>query len=89
MIAYALTFGYVSVALALLFNLWRTYQGPTVMDRMLAIDTLVINIIIMLTLFGIDNGVTIYFEVSLLFAMLGFISTVAYCRFILRGDVIE
>lgn len=89
MIAYALTFGYFSVALALLFNLWRTYQGPTVMDRMLAIDTLVINIIVMLTLFGIDQGVTIYFEVSLLFAMLGFISTVAYCRFILRGDVIE
>ena len=89
MIAYALGFGYLAVALALLFNLWRTYQGPTVMDRMLAIDTLVINIIIMLTLFGIDEGVTIYFEVSLLFAMLGFISTVAYCRFILRGDVIE
>lgn len=89
MIAYALGFGYFAVALALLFNLWRAYQGPTVMDRMLAIDTLVINIIIMLTLFGIDQGVTIYFEVSLLFAMLGFISTVAYSRFILRGDVIE
>lgn len=89
MIEHALTFGYIAVAVSLLFNLWRAAQGPTLMDRILAIDTMVINIIVLLTLFGIGQGVTIFFEASLLFAMLGFISTVAYCRFILRGDIIE
>jgi multicomponent K+:H+ antiporter subunit F len=38
---------------------------------------------------GIQQGVQIYFEVALLIAMLGFVSTVAMARFILRGDIIE
>ena len=38
---------------------------------------------------GIYKGVQIYFEVALLIAMLGFVSTVALARFILRGDIIE
>ena len=48
-----------------------------------------INMIALLTLFGIDRGTTVYFEASLLFAMVGFISTVAYAKFVLRGDIIE
>lgn len=59
------------------------------MDRVLAVDTMVINIIALIILFGIQQRTTIFFEAALLFAMFGFISTVAYCRFVLRGDVIE
>jgi multicomponent K+:H+ antiporter subunit F len=59
------------------------------MDRVLAIDTMVINTIALIILFGIQQHSTVYFEAALLFAMFGFISTVAYCRFVLRGDVIE
>ena len=50
---------------------------------------MVINIIALIILFGIQQRTTIFFEAALLFAMFGFISTVAYCRFVLRGDVIE
>jgi multicomponent K+:H+ antiporter subunit F len=89
MIAYALVFGFFAVSLALLLNLWRLVSGPTAMDRVLAIDTMVINTIALIILFGIQHTTTVYFEAALLFAMFGFISTVAYCRFILRGDVIE
>jgi len=89
MIGYALNFGFFAVSLALLLNLWRLISGPTVMDRVLAIDTMVINTIALIILFGIQQGTTVYFESALLFAMFGFISTVAYCRFVLRGDVIE
>jgi len=35
------------------------------------------------------QGTALYFEVSLIIAMLGFVSTVAYARFVLRGDIIE
>ena len=89
MIEYALMFGFFAVSLALLLNLWRLVRGPSLMDRVLAVDTMVINAIALIILFGIQQRTTIFFEAALLFAMFGFISTVAYCRFILRGDVIE
>jgi multicomponent K+:H+ antiporter subunit F len=89
MIAYALMFGFAAVSIALLLNLWRLAKGPTVMDRVIAVDTMVINAIALIIYYGIYHDTTVYFEAALLFAMFGFISTVAYCRFILRGDVIE
>lgn len=89
MIEPALDFGFFAVSLALLLNLWRLLRGPSVMDRVLAVDTMVINTIALIILFGIEQRTTMFFEAALLFAMFGFISTVAYCRFILRGDVIE
>jgi multicomponent K+:H+ antiporter subunit F len=88
-IEHALTFGYVAVSIAVLLNLWRLLRGPSLMDRVLAVDTMVINVIALIILFGIQQRTTVFFEAALLFAMFGFISTVAYCRFILRGDVIE
>lgn len=89
MIEYALDFGFFALSLAVLLNLWRLLRGPSLMDRVLAVDTMVINIIALIILFGIQQRTTIFFEAALLFAMFGFISTVAYCRFVLRGDVIE
>ena len=89
MIAYALDFGFFALSLAVLLNLWRLLRGPSLMDRVLAVDTMVINIIALIILFGIQQRTTIFIEAALLFAMFGFISTVAYCRFVLRGDVIE
>lgn len=89
MIGYALTFGFVAISAALVMNLYRLLTGPTVIDRVLAGDTMVINVIALIILYGIEQSTTVYFEAALLFAMFGFISTVAYCRFVLRGDVIE
>ncbi|MBC9072261.1 K+/H+ antiporter subunit F [Thauera sp. CAU 1555] len=89
MIEHALNFGYVAVSMAVLLNLWRLLRGPSLMDRVLAVDTMVINVIALIILFGIQQRTTVFFEAALLFAMFGFVSTVAYCRFILRGDVIE
>lgn len=89
MIEYALSFAFAAVAIALIMNLWRLAIGPTVMDRVLAGDTMVVNTIAIIILYGIQNNTTLYFESALLLAMFSFISTVAYCRFVLRGDVIE
>jgi len=89
MISAALTFAFACFALGLVLNLWRVLAGPAASDRILALDTMVINAIALLILLGIWQGSAIYFEVSMLFALVGFVSTVAYCRFLLRGDVIE
>ena len=50
---------------------------------------MVINSIAVLILYGILQSTPVYFEASMLIAMVGFVSTVAYCRFVLRGDIIE
>jgi len=89
MIDYALGFGFVATSVALLLNLWRLGAGPTLVDRLLAADTMITNTIALIILYGIRQATSLYFEAALLFAMFGVISTVAYCRFVLRGDVIE
>ena len=89
MIAYALTFAFGCFGLGLLFCMWRLAKGPDSADRILALDTLVINVIALLVLYGIWRGTAVYFEAAMLVAMVGFVSTVAYCRFVLRGDIIE
>lgn len=85
----ALIVTFVTLALGQLLAMVRLVLGPTPGDRILALDTMVINAIGLVVVLGIYQGVQIYFEVSLLIAMLGFVSTVALARFILRGDIIE
>jgi multicomponent K+:H+ antiporter subunit F len=85
----ALIIAFVALALGQLFSMVRLVLGPTPGDRILALDTMVINALGLVVALGIFQGVQIYFEVSLLIAMLGFVSTVALARFILRGDIIE
>ncbi|MEZ5752459.1 MAG: K+/H+ antiporter subunit F [Paracoccaceae bacterium] len=89
MIVYAIFFAAICFALGLLMNLWRLIVGPERSDRILALDTMAINAITLLILMGMHLGFALYFEVSMLFALVGFISTVSYCRFLLRGDIIE
>ncbi len=80
---------FVVVAVALLLNLYAAIRGPSVVDRLLALDTMYINSIALLLLYGVYLGTSLNFEVALLIAMLGFVSTVAVCKFLLRGDIIE
>lgn len=85
----ALTFAFVVVVIAQIMSMVRLFIGPDTGDRILALDTMVVNAIGLIVLLGIAQGTQIYFEVSLIIAMLGFVSTVAYARFVLRGDIIE
>ena len=89
MILYALYFAFICFGIAQLFCVYRVVVGPGVGDRILALDTMSINFIALIGLFGITFNTSMYFEIMLLFAMVGFISTVAYAKFLLRGDVIE
>ncbi len=88
-VTYALWFAFACFGLGLLFTGYRVVYAPGVTDRVLALDTMVINFIALIILYGIQESSAMYFESTLLFAMVGFISTVAYAKFILRGDVIE
>ncbi|MFK7940362.1 MAG: K+/H+ antiporter subunit F [Roseovarius sp.] len=85
----AIYVAFAALALGQVMSMLRLVLGPTPGDRILALDTMVINGLGLVIVLGIQQGVQIYFEVSLLIAMLGFVSTVALARFILRGDIIE
>lgn len=80
----ALCFG-----LALICNLWCIRRAESVPDQILALDTMTANAVALIVLIGIIAGVPYVFEVALIFAMTGFIGTVSYGRYLLRGSVIE
>jgi len=85
----ALIIAFAALSVAQLISMVRLIIGPATGDRILALDTMVINALGLIVLLGIAQGTRIYFEPALLVAMLGFVSTVAYARFVLRGDIIE
>lgn len=76
-------------ALALVLAGWRLLRGPTLADRILALDTLYVNSVALLVLIGIHFDTAVYFEVALIIAMMGFVSTVALAKYLLRGDIVE
>mgnify|MGYP000594065133 FL=1 len=80
---------FAMIGVSLLLNVWRLLIGPSIPDRILALDTMYINTIALIILYGMTMGTSLYFEAALLIAMLGFVSTVAVCKYLLRGDIIE
>jgi multicomponent K+:H+ antiporter subunit F len=89
MLTAALTLALAMIALAMALNLWRLARGPGLTDRILALDTLAINTIALVVLSGIAAGTSVQFEAALLIAMMSFVGTVALCKFLLGGDIIE
>ena len=86
-IAVPLAFALVAAAFALSF--WRLLIGPSTPDRILALDTLYINGMLIILTLGIGFGAAVYFDVALLIALFGFVGSAAMAKFLLRGEVIE
>jgi multicomponent K+:H+ antiporter subunit F len=68
---------------------WRMVRGPRAQDRVLAVDALYVSAMLLLLTFGIRAGSSLYFEAALVMALLGFVSTAALAKFLMRGEVIE
>lgn len=85
----ALVAAQVMLAAALLCALIRLLIGPRAQDRVLALDTMYVNAMLLILVFGMREASTFYFEAALVIGMLGFVSTVALAKFLLRGEVIE
>ena len=88
-VPYALDFALACFGLALILNLIRLATAPTLTDRILSVDTMTVNAIALVILAGVQSGSPLTFEVATLFALTGFISTVAFCKYLLRGSIIE
>ncbi|ALN20133.1 MULTISPECIES: K+/H+ antiporter subunit F [Pseudomonadaceae] len=77
------------LTLAMLLNVARLVMGPSVVDRVLALDTLYINALALIVLFGIWLASDLFFEAALLIAVMGFVGTVAVGKHLLHGDIID
>ncbi len=89
MLPYALGIGLIAITLSMLLCLIRLVIGPSVVDRLLALDTLFLNATCLIVVLGIYWASSNLFEGALLVAMLGFVSTAALARYFTTGHVID
>lgn len=82
-------FAFICVLLSMLFCTVRLLIGPTAQDRVLALDTLWMCSILLALVLGIRFGDLIYFDAAMLIALIGFVSTIALAKFLMRGEIIE
>ena len=76
-------------ALAMALASWRLLRGPRAHDRVLALDTMYVNAMLLVLAIGMREGTALYFGAALVIGMLGFVSTAALAKFLLRGELIE
>ncbi|HLW29019.1 MAG TPA: K+/H+ antiporter subunit F [Kiloniellales bacterium] len=88
-LSWSIMISQILLALAMACASYRVLWGPRAQDRVLALDTLYVNASILLLTFGIRTGSNLYFDAALIIALLGFVSTAALAKFLMRGEVIE
>jgi len=85
----ALLLAQALLGMAMVFAAIRLLRGPRAQDRVLSLDTLYVNAMLLVLTFGMKSGSALYFEAALVIGMLGFVSSAALAKFLLRGEVIE
>jgi multicomponent K+:H+ antiporter subunit F len=85
----ALSYAQIALIIALALACWRMLRGPRAQDRVLALDTMYMNAMLLFLVIGMVNGNVFFFEAALAIAVLGFVTTVCAAKFLMRGEVIE
>ena len=70
---------------ALLAAAWRLLAGPTLADRVVALDMVTTLLVVFLVVFKMVSGVGAYIYVAMGLALVGFLGTVAFAHFIERS----
>jgi multicomponent K+:H+ antiporter subunit F len=77
------------LALAMALYVFRMLRGPRAQDRVIALDAFYVTAMLLIITLGMRTGSTLYFEAAVIIALLGFASSVALGKFLMRGEVIE
>ena len=85
----ALNISIAAVAISIFLCVWRLVIGPSVIDRLLAVDTIFVYVTALIILLGLYWRSFLFFEAALLIALLGFVSTAALARYFTTGHVID
>jgi len=79
----------VLLAISMLLSCWRLVSGPRAQDRIMGLDTLYVSSMMMFLLFSIRASSVLYFEAALIIGLMGFVSSIALAKLLMRGEVIE
>lgn len=88
-LAWTLTISQAMLAAAMALAVWRMIRGPRAQDRVLGLDTLYVTAMLLMLTFGVASAAKVYFEAALVIGLLGFTTTLALAKFLMRGEVIE
>jgi len=88
-LSWSLLTAQILLGIAMIIACIRMIRGPRAQDRIVALDALYVNGMLLLLVFGMSTAVTHYFEAALVISVLGFVSTAALAKFLMRGEVIE
>jgi multicomponent Na+:H+ antiporter subunit F len=79
----------VLLSLSILASLYRVFKGPSMPDRVIALDSIGINIIGIVAILSVILNTLAFLEIILLIGILAFIGTIAFSKFLERGVVID
>lgn len=85
----SITMAQLMLVTAMGLYLFKIVRGPRAQDRVIALDAFYISGMLLLITLGMRTNSTLYFEASLIIALLGFATTVALAKFLMRGEVVE
>jgi multicomponent K+:H+ antiporter subunit F len=88
-LSWSLLIAQIMLGIAMIIASFRMIRGPRAQDRILSLDALYVNAMLLLLVFGIESGSKPYFEAALVISLLGFVATVALAKFVMRGEIIE
>ncbi len=77
------------LGLAMILAFIRLIRGPRAQDRILGLDALYTATLMLFVTFGMRSGTSIYYDSALVIGLLGFVSSSALAKFLMRGEVIE
>ena len=89
MFNFIITFALVLISLSMLALIYRVIKGPSIPDRVIALDALGVNLIAVIALISIILGTYAFLEVILLLGILAFIGTDGMAKFLEKGEIIE
>jgi multisubunit Na+/H+ antiporter MnhF subunit len=75
----------ISIALCII----RVYRGPTTPDRVIALDTVAVNVLAFIVVLSIHLNTEMFFDAVLVIAIIAFVGTVAIAKYLMRGDIIQ
>lgn len=76
----------VTLGVALLFAFVRLVTGPTLPDRIVAMDLFGVLVVGLIVVLAGSSGVRATLDAAFVIALVGFLSTVAYATYVERGD---
>lgn len=79
----------VLISFSILACIYRIYKGPSIPDRVIALDTIAINALAFIAVLSIHLNSKVYFDAVLIIAIIAFVATIAIAKYLIRGDIIK